>query len=62
MELRQMGDGVAVHFAEVLRKMPVPGELVRQLAQLATRLERAGDISTGKMMKGSLKLQERKTY
>ena len=36
VELRQMGDGVAVHFAEVLRKMPVPGALVKQLAQLAT--------------------------
>eukprot|EP00913_Durusdinium_trenchii_P031214 g29228.t1 len=33
-----MGDGVAVHFAEVLRKMPVPGELVRQLAQLDSAL------------------------
>ncbi|CAK9104178.1 unnamed protein product [Durusdinium trenchii] len=38
VELRQMGDGVAVHFAEVLRKMPVPGELVRQLAQLDSAL------------------------
>jgi len=31
-----MGDGVAVRFAKVVRKLPVPGEVVQQLAQLAT--------------------------
>ena len=36
VEVRQMGDGVAVRFAKVVRKLPVPGEVVQQLAQLAT--------------------------
>lgn len=34
VEVRQMSDGVAVRFAKVLRKIPVPGELVKQLSQL----------------------------
>lgn len=36
VEVRQMGDGVAMRFAKVVRKLPVPGEVVQQLAQLAT--------------------------
>ena len=31
-----MGDGVAVRFAKVVRKLAIPGELVKQLAQLAS--------------------------
>lgn len=38
VEVRQMSDGVAVRFAKVLRKIPVPGELVKQLAQLVAWL------------------------
>ncbi len=38
VEVRQMSDGVAVRFAKVLRKIPVPGELVKQLSQLVPRI------------------------
>lgn len=38
VEVRQMGDGVAVRFAKVVRKLPVPGEVVQQLAQLDNAL------------------------
>ena len=58
--VRQMSDGVAVRFAKVLRKIPVPGELVKQLAQLVAWIAGLFVFKVGQLV-GSIKFSSSKS-
>lgn len=60
VEVRQMSDGVAVRFAKVLRKIPVPGELVKQLAQLVAWIAGLFVFKVGQLV-GSIKFSSSKS-
>ena len=60
VEVRQMSDGVAVRFAKVLRKIPVPGELVKQLAQLVAWIAGLFVHNVGQLV-GSIKFSSSKS-